>query len=101
MATCASIPNGSTYESRDTIRLFIELPRDIYPFENKEVTPVSGNAGLAYISNGGLPGQIPREQPGCWSTYYEFVGSGQFDLKVKPAVEGIPDYVVHFVVRGV
>ena len=93
------IPNDSVQRVKETSRMFINMPKDSYP---KDIfhswTTVAGNATAGYISNGGLPGEGLDAIPGCWSTYMEFDGSGEVDLRVKSVVEGVPDYFVRFIV---
>ena len=100
LATCKSLPNSSTKKLVETSRLFINLPKDVYPYENigSHFSTVSGNATAGYISNGGLPGQAFEATPECWSTYFEFDGNGEVDLKVKSVIKGMPDYFVHFII---
>lgn len=93
------IANNSVQYVRDTTRLFINTPKDLYP---KDIlhswTTVSGNATGGYISNGGLPGEAFEATPDCWSTYVELDGNGEVDLRVKSVIEGAPDYFVRFIV---
>lgn len=97
---CGGIPNGSTQSVIDTTRLFINLPKDVYPDKenNLQFKTVSGNATSGYISNGGLPGQAYEATPECWSYYNEFDGNGEVDLTVKSARKDTPDYSVRFIV---
>jgi len=90
------MPNGSVYETRQTGRFFVRLPKDIYPFEDLEFVTVSGDATAGWISNAGLPGQAYGSSPTCWSSYYELIGTGQLDITVKSAMEGVPNYSVRF-----
>lgn len=103
LIACKSLPNNSTNKVVETSRLFINLPKDIYPYENisSSFSTVSGNATAGYISNGGLPGQALEATPKCWSTYFEFDGNGEVNLKVKSAINGMPDYFVHFIVNSI
>lgn len=98
---CKSIPNNSIKEVRDTSRLFINLPKDVYPYENitSNFLTVSGNATAGYVSNAGYPGQAFEATEDCWSTYMEFDGNGQVDLKLKSALKDMPDYFIRFVVN--
>ena len=90
LASCHSDPNGATVEVRETTRRFIVLPKAIYPFDPYAhyFVTVSGNAMAGYISNGGPPGNAYGSTPDCWSTYYEFAGSGEVDLKAKSELAG-------------
>jgi len=101
MAACQAIPNDSTQNIADTTRLFINLPKDVYPDKdhNLQFKTVSGNATSGYISNGGLPGEALQTTPDCWSYYNEFDGTGEVDLTVKSVISGMPDYAVKFVVK--
>ena len=105
LAACKAFPNNSTQHVVETTRLFINTLKDMYPDKNissnseNAFETVRGNATAGYISNGGLPGEAYEATPECWSTYIEFDGSGEVDLKVKSAVKDVPDYFVHFVVR--
>lgn len=96
------IPNNSVQYVKETSRMFINMPKDLYP---KDIfhswTTVSGNATAGYISNGGLPGEAEGAIPGCWSTYMDFEGSGEVDLRVKSVANDVPDYFVRFIVSSV
>jgi hypothetical protein len=59
---------------------------------------VSGNATTLWVSNGGLPGEGLDATPECWSTYFEFDGSGEVDLRVKSTKTDVPDYFVRFII---
>jgi hypothetical protein len=100
---CESIPNGTIQEVSETTRLFINLPEDIYPFENREFTFNGATAGII-TSGEGLPPQNGSLEEfvknKCATHYYEFNGNGTVDLKVKSAVSGVLDYVIHFRVKG-
>lgn len=100
LAACHAIPHNSTQKVVDTTRLFINLPKDIYPDKehNLQFKTVSGNAFAGWISNAGPPGEAFEATPECWSYYYEFGGKGEVDLTVKSAVAEMPDYFVRFIV---
>lgn len=93
---CGGIPNGSTQEVPETTRLFINLPKDVYPDKehNLRFKTINGNATAGWVSNAGPYGEAfpAHENPGCWSYYYEFDGHGEIDLTVEP------DYSVRFIV---
>lgn len=101
LASCKAFPNNSTHAVVETTRLFINTPKDMYPDKNisYDFETVSGNATAGYVSNGGLPGESFEATPECWSTYVDFEGTGEVDLKVKSAVKDMPDYLVHFIVK--
>lgn len=103
LIVCKSIPNNSIQKVVETSRLFINLPKDVYPYENinYNFSTVNGNATAGYVSNGGPPGQAFEATPKCWSTYFEFDGNGEVDLKVKSAIKGMPDYFARFVVDSI
>ncbi len=99
LSACNAIPYKSTQEVAETTRLFINLPKSIYPKDmSAYFTTVSGNATAGYVSNGGLPGEAFEATPKCWSTYYEFDGNGEVDLRVKSTRKDMPDYFVRFFV---
>ena len=100
LAHCRAIPNGSTNNLKETSRLFINLPKDVYTDKdhNLQFTTARGNATAGWVSNGGPYGEAMDVRPGCWSYYYDFEGSGEVDLKVKSAVKNVPAYFVRFIV---
>ncbi len=100
LAACHAIPNQSVQQVTETTRLFINLPKAIYPDKshNLRFTTVEGDATAGYISNAGLPGEAFQATPDCWSYYYEFDGNGEVDLQVSSALEDYPDYFVRFLV---
>ena len=103
---CDAFPNNSVQDVIETQRLFINLPRNSYLVndsgsdENFHFVTASGTATALYISNGGPWGESMHATPECWSTYFEFDGSGEVDLRVKSALKNMPDYMVRFIVRG-
>ncbi len=105
-AACGALPNGSLQNVVETTRLFINLPRKDYLVSDSaddrsfQFVTASGTATALYISNGGPWGEGFDATPACWSTYFEFDGNGEVDLKVKSAVNGAPDYLVRFLVKG-
>lgn len=100
---CGGIPNGSTQNITETTRLFINIPKDVYPDKehNLQFKTVSGNATAGWISNAGPYGEAFETTSDCWSYYYEFDGNGEVDLTVKGATKSIPDYFVRFIVSPV
>ena len=93
------ILNNSVQQVKETSRMFINMPKDLYPKDiSHSWTTVSGNATGGYVSNGGLPGEAFGVTPGCWSTYVDFEGTGEIDLRVRSVVKGVPDYFVRFFV---
>ena len=99
---CGGVPNNSIERVRETTRLFINTPKDVYPDKNisDNFHTMHGNATAGYISNGGLPGYAFAGSPECWSTYIDFEGNGEVDLRVKSAVKDEPDYFVRFIVSS-
>lgn len=102
LATCGALPNGSSRSVYETTRMFINLPKDIYP--NKKLKITQRGAVALYISNGGPYGYAlgARGKPNCWSTYFQFDRtpgnknqSGVVDIASKSAIKGIPDYLIH------
>lgn len=99
---CESIPNSTTQEIQETTRLFINLPEDIYPFENRQFTSNGATAGIITSGEGLPPKNGSLEEfvkNKCATHYYDFEGNGTVDLKVKSAVIGLPDYSLYFIVR--
>lgn len=96
---CQSIANGSTQTVAETTRLYVNLPKDIYPADiTGDFTTVQGDATGGYVSNGGLPGLADGAPDGCWSTYVDFEGNGEVDLHVAASSSAAPDYTVTFMV---
>lgn len=94
------IPNNSIQYVKETSRMFINVPKDLYPQDLKDAwTTVSGNAVAGAV--GGGFGEVEGIAPGCWSSYVDFEGTGEVDLRVKSIVEGAPDYFVRFIVSSV
>ncbi len=102
LVACHSIPNQSVQQVAETTRLFLNLPKEIYPdkLHNLRFTTVEGNATAGWISNAGLPGEAFEATPACWSYYYEFDGNGEVDLRVSSALSAYPGYFVRFLVRS-
>jgi hypothetical protein len=103
LAECGAYPNGSTQNIKDTTRLFINLPKEIYP----DLSIEGKNATADYISNGGPEGSAMGAQgkPNCSSTYYEFdlaagAATGTVDIYATSTEVNIPNYSVHFVVSS-
>lgn len=99
-SACKSKLNNSEQHVVPTTRMFINVPRDLYPKELfRYATTVNGDATMGYISNGGLPGLAMDGSPECWSTYVEFDGQGEIDLRIPSILIGVPDYYVRFIVN--
>jgi len=105
LSACDSLPNGVMENATETSRIFINIPKDIYPDINLDITSHGANAN--YISNGGQYGYAlgAQSKPGCWSYYFEFdlasssYGStGTVDIGSKSGVVGISDYLIHITV---
>lgn len=91
------IPNNSIQYVKETSRMFINMPKDLYPQDlQSSWTTVAGNATAGSV--GGGFGESVAATPSCWSSYMDFEGSGEVDLRVKSVVEGAPDYFVRFIV---
>ena len=101
LAACKAYPNNSTQNIVTTSRLFIYLPKDIYPNQSSLLAfkTASGTATAGWISNAGLAGQSYGATADCWASYYEFDGVGEVDLVATSSVAGVPDYLVHFTVK--
>jgi len=100
LAECGSLPNGSTQNVVETTRMFINIPKDLYPDVNLQTTSHGATAG--YISNGGPYGSAIGGQgkPNCWSYYFGFDGTGTVDIASKSGMSGVPDYLIHFIVSA-
>jgi len=100
LAACNAIPHNSTQKIVATTRLFINLPKDIYPDEehNLKFSTVSGNARAVRLGNCGSSGTGCQSTPECWSYYCQFDGNGEVALSVKSAIKDMPDYFVRFIV---
>ncbi len=100
---CGGIPNGSTQNVAETTRLFINLPKEVYPNKahNLQFKTVSGNATAGWVSNAGPYGEGfgSESNPNCWSYYYELNGTGEVDVSAKAATTNASDYFVRFVVH--
>ena len=104
LAYCRSIPNGTSLTVVGTTRLFIFLPKNIYPALKLNVSSHEATAGP--ISNAGADGyaQSRNAKPGCWSHYFEFdVASGTsiptgglVDIGSKSAYKTVSNYLIHF-----
>ncbi|MHB8913877.1 MAG: hypothetical protein ACYC4I_02605 [Minisyncoccota bacterium] len=94
------IPNNSIQYVKETSRVFVNMPKDLYPQDlQSSWTTVAGNATAG--SAGGGFGESVAATPNCWSSYADFEGSGEVDLRVKSVVEGVPDYFVRFIISPV
>ncbi|MCL5733252.1 MAG: hypothetical protein M1334_01130 [Patescibacteria group bacterium] len=98
---CGGIPNGSTQNLAATTRLFLNLPKDVYPDKehNLQFKTIRGNATAGWISNAGPYGEAFETTPACWSYFYEFDGQGEVDLRTKAAAKNASDYFVRFIVN--
>ena len=101
LAACKAYPNNSTQKIIATSRLFIYLPKDIYPNQSSLLAfkTASGTATAGSVSNAGSAGQSYGATADCWASYYEFDGAGEVDLVATSSVAGVPDYLVHFAVK--
>ncbi len=96
---CQSIPNGTTQEVVETSRVFINLPEDIYPYENRKFTFSGATAGIVQSGEDLYPNDEFVKNK-CVTHYYEFNGNGIIDLRVEGVAGGIPPYEIHFRVKG-
>jgi hypothetical protein len=97
---CGSLANSSTQTVTETSRMFINIPKDLYPNVNLQIVSHGATAGT--VSNGGPYGSAIGAQgkPNCWSYYFEFDGIGTVDLTSLSGTKSIPDYKLHFVVTS-
>ena len=102
LAACKAIPSESTQEVVGTSRVFINLPKDIYPDKdhNLQFHSADPTATAGSVTNAGPYGEAQGAPDGCWSYYYEFNGGGIIDLTVKSAQPPMPDYHARFVVQS-
>ncbi len=107
LAACGSLPIGSTTHVVNTTRMFINLPKDIYPKIKLQITPRGAMA--IYVSNAGRYGYAfdARGRPNCWSTYFEFEltadnqrQTGTVDIGSKSGIKGLPNYLIHIQVMA-
>ena len=100
LATCHAFPNRSTERVKETSRLTIFIPKELYPNQNGLLNfqTASGTASAGYISNAGAPGSAYGSNAWCYATYYEFEGDGEVDLTATSSRFGVPDYKVRFLV---
>ena len=103
LLACGAIPADSIQKVKSTTRLFINLPKDVYPDKehNLQFKTISGNASAGWISNAGLYGEAFQATPKCWSYYYGFDGEGELELRVQSVIQNMPDYIIHFVVSNI
>lgn len=95
------IPNNSIQYLKETSRIFINMPKDLYSKDLQySWTTVAGNTTASSVNEPGF-GEAEGASPGCWSSYVDFEGTGEVDLRVKSVVEGAPDYFVRFIVSSV
>lgn len=103
LAYCGSIPNGASLTVVATTRMFLYLPKDIYPHLILNTNSFGATAGP--ISNAGLDGyaQSQKAKPGCWSHYFEFDLTpanksqvGKVDISSKSAFKNVSNYLIHF-----
>lgn len=102
MIACDAVENGSIKEVKQSSRMFIKLPRDIYTETNilPHFKTLNGNATVGYVSNGGQPGDALDANAHCSSTYVEFNGIGVVELNVPSSMKGMPDYSARFLVTA-
>jgi len=95
------IPNNSIQYVKETSRVFVNMPKDLYPQDlQSSWTTVAGKATAGSVNEPGY-GESVAATPSCWSSYMDFEGSGEVDLHVKSIVEGVPDYFVRFIISPV
>lgn len=97
IAACKGLANGSTETVKETSRLFINLPKDVFPDKGHALSfsTATGTAQANWISNAGPFGQAFQATDQCWSYYYELDGVGELDLTAS----GTVPYHVRFLVN--
>lgn len=100
LSVCNAIPNNSIQKIKETTRLFINFPKEVYPDreQNLLVKTVSGNATAGRMP-ASATGEDLEATAGCWSYRYDFEGMGEVDLTAKSAIKDMPDYFVRFIVE--
>jgi len=101
---CGSIPNGSSLTVVDTTRLFIFLPKNMYPHLKLNVSSHEATAFPAHNDGSDGYAQSRDAKPGCWSHYFEFhlasgIGrpsAGIVDVGSKSAFKTVSNYLIHF-----
>lgn len=102
LVTCGSFANGSTVTVAQATRLFINLPKGIYPTQILKISPHGALAGFS--SEGGDYGYgfATPGKANCWSYSFRFMlsptnkgRSGNVDISSKSAVRGISNYLIH------
>lgn len=104
LAYCGSIPNGASLTVVDTTRLFIFLPKDLYPLLRLNVSSHEATAFPAHNDGSDGYAQSRDARPGCWSHYFEFhvasgIGrpsAGIVDIDSKSAFKTVSNYLIHF-----
>ena len=96
---CGGFPNDSTQQVASTGRLFIKLPKSIFPNKTAiKFTTISGTATAGWISNAGPFGESYGATTNCWSYYYEFDGVGEVDLTAPINAAPATPYTVRFMI---
>lgn len=88
-------PGGTAITVSATTRMFLTLPRDLYP--EGRVGVQEQNASMGMISNGEFAND-PKSP--CWTHYYEFdlapgATDGKLVITAKSADPAIPDYSIY------
>jgi hypothetical protein len=104
LAYCGSIPNGTSLTVVDTTRLFIFLPKELFPHLNLNVSSHEATAYPAHNEGSDGYAQSPDAKPGCWSHYFEFhlasgIGrpsAGVIDIGSKNGFKTVSNYLIHF-----
>lgn len=98
LASCGSPQNGTTTKVVNESKVFISIPKDIYP--NVNLAMNTNGASANWASSAEQYGHATEQtvKSNCWSYYFQFTGEGTVDLVSKSGVTGTPDYVLHFVV---
>lgn len=95
LASCNSLPNGTTTKIVQASKVFINIPKEVYPNVNIALSSNGANASWATDTPYGYA-MGKDQKAGCWSYYFEFNGEGTVSLMSKSGVTGTPDYILHF-----
>jgi hypothetical protein len=91
-------PSGATIGVRSGARIFLSLPRTLYPEPNMQLDTTMFS--IASMPNGEI---FNHKKDSCWTHYYELrlqkgLSSGSGTLTFLSNDLGLPDYILHVVV---
>jgi hypothetical protein len=95
---CDSLASGSSISVTIDTTLFVNLPEDIYPFENRELIENGAQAGLLQNGENLYNGEEFAANK-CATHRYAFSGIGEVTLMVRSTDNNALDYSVKFLVN--